>query len=79
MKISEAADASGCYRETIHYYEWAGLPPHSGGSGSSYLVYGPTTIEPLRFITRGRDLRFSLGKVRRLLQLAGDEELLYEG
>ena len=75
MKISEAADASGCHLETIRYYERIGLLPRPGRSGNGYRVYGPADIERLRFIARGRDLGFSLEEVRSLLQLAGDEEL----
>ncbi|MEQ7909031.1 MerR family DNA-binding transcriptional regulator, partial [Xanthomonas hortorum pv. pelargonii] len=32
MKISEAADASGCHLETIRYYERIGLLPRPGRS-----------------------------------------------
>ncbi|KOB10693.1 helix-turn-helix domain-containing protein [Xanthomonas citri pv. citri] len=73
MKISEAADASGCHLETIRYYERIGLLPRPGRSGNGYRVYGSADIERLRFIARGRDLGFSLQEVRSLLQLSGDE------
>lgn len=69
MKISEAADASGCHLETIRYYERIGLLPRPGRTGNGYRVYGPADIERLRFIARGRDLGFSLEEVRSLLQL----------
>ena len=75
MKISQAAEASGCHLETIRYYERIGLLPRPGRSGNGYRVYGPADIERLRFIARGRDLGFSLEEVRSLLQLAGDEAL----
>ncbi|WP_313272635.1 helix-turn-helix domain-containing protein [Stenotrophomonas sp.] len=75
MKISEAADASGCHLETIRYYERIGLLPRPDRSGNGYRIYGPADIERLRFIARGRDLGFSLEEVRSLLQLAGHEGL----
>lgn len=75
MRISEAADASGCHLETIRYYERIGLLPHPGRTGNGYRVYGASDIERLRFIARGRDLGFSLEEIRSLLQLAGDDSL----
>ena len=60
MKISEAATASGCHLETIRYYERVGLMPSPGRTGSGYRSYEQADVERLRFITRGRDLGFSL-------------------
>jgi len=75
MKISEAAEASGCHLETIRYYERIELLPRPGRESNGYRVYGPADIERLRFIARGRDLGFSLEEVRSLLQLASDDGL----
>ena len=75
MKISEAALASGCHLETIRYYERIGLMPHPGRTGSGYRAYAPSDVERLRFITRGRDLGFSLEEIRSLLRLAQDPAL----
>lgn len=75
MKISQAAEASGCHLETIRYYERIGLLPQPGRTGSGYRVYEPVDIERLRFITRGRDLGFSLEEIRSLLQLSGDDQM----
>ena len=75
MKISEAATASGCHLETIRYYERIGLMPIPGRTGSGYRSYGPAGVERLRFITRGRDLGFSLEEIRSLFRLAQDPEL----
>ena len=73
MKISQAAEASGCHLETIRYYEKIGLLPHPTRTDSGYRVYTSADIERLRFIARGRDLGFSLEEIRSLLQLASDE------
>ena len=75
MKISRAAEASGCHLETIRYYERIGLLPQPDRTGSGYRVYGSADIERLRFIARGRDLGFSLEEIRSLLQLAEDPAL----
>jgi MerR family mercuric resistance operon transcriptional regulator len=75
MKISEAAVASGCHLETIRYYERIGLMPSPGRTGSGYRSYEDADVERLRFITRGRDLGFSLEEIRSLLRLAQDAGL----
>lgn len=72
MKISDAALASGCHLETIRYYERIGLMPSPGRTASGYRKYSPADIERLRFVTRGRDLGFSLEEIRSLLRLAQD-------
>jgi MerR family mercuric resistance operon transcriptional regulator len=75
MKISEAAGASGCHLETIRYYERIGLMPNPARIGSGYRSYGDADVERLRFITRGRDLGFSLDAIGGLLRLAQDPDL----
>lgn len=75
MKISQAAEASGCHLETIRYYEKIGLLPHPTRTDSGYRVYTSVDIERLRFIARGRDLGFSLEEIRSLLQLASNERM----
>src|SRR5690606_23427809 len=69
MKISDAAAASGCHLETIRYYERVGLVPAPARTASGYRAYGPTEVERLRFISRGRELGFSLEEIRSLLRL----------
>lgn len=75
MKISEAALASGCHLETIRYYERIGLLPSPNRTGSGYRAYVAEDVERLRFITRGRDLGFSLEEIRSLLRLTQDPGL----
>jgi MerR family mercuric resistance operon transcriptional regulator len=75
MKISEAAAASGCHLETIRYYERVGLMPRPTRTGSGYRVYTPAEVERLRFISRGRELGFSLEDIRSLLRLNDDPQL----
>lgn len=75
MKIGEVAAASGCHLETIRYYERIGLLPRPSRTASGYRAFAPADIERLRFVTRGRDLGFSLDEIRSLLQLAGRDDL----
>lgn len=75
MKIGAAAAASGCHIETIRYYERIGLLPHPARSVSGYREYLPEEVDRLRFITRGRELGFSLDEIRSLLTLSDDPTL----
>lgn len=78
MKISEASQASGCHLETIRYYERIGLVPAPTRTGGGYRSYSEQDVERLRFITRGRDLGFSLDEIRSLMRLDQDGDLACE-
>lgn len=75
MRIGQAGAASGCHLETVRYYERIGLLPKPTRTPSGYRDYRPADVDRLRFITRGRDLGFSLDEIRSLLQLAENAEL----
>ncbi|HPW32731.1 MAG TPA: helix-turn-helix domain-containing protein [Arenimonas sp.] len=75
MKISNAAAASGCHLETIRYYERINLMPSPGRTAGGYREYSEADVERLRFISRGRDLGFSLEEIRSLLRLAQDPDI----
>ena len=75
MKISEAAASSGCHLETIRYYERMGLMPKPHRTASGYREYSDGEVDRLRFITRSRDLGFSLDEIRSLLRLESDRTL----
>ena len=75
MKISEAAALSGCHLETIRYYERIGLVPAPLRTGAGYRTYGTADVERLQFISRGRELGFSLDEIRSLLRLNDDPNL----
>lgn len=75
MKIGEASAASGCHIETIRYYERVGLLPRAARTNSGYRHYTEGQVQRLRFITRGRELGFSLDEIRGLLALADDVSL----
>lgn len=75
MRIGAAAAASGCHIETIRYYERVGLLPHPARTDGGYREYQPKEVDRLRFITRGRELGFSLEEIRSLLTLSDDPAL----
>ncbi|WP_374601995.1 helix-turn-helix domain-containing protein [Arenimonas sp.] len=78
MKIGEAAAVSGCHLETIRYYERIGLLPRPSRTGSGYRAYSAEDVARIRFISRGRELGFSLDEIRSLLRLTEDPELSCE-
>ena len=75
MKIGEVAERSGCHPETERYYERIGLLPAPPRTAGGYRDYRPADADRLRFISRGRELGFSLEEIRSLLGLAEDDGL----
>jgi MerR family mercuric resistance operon transcriptional regulator len=75
MKIGEAAAASGCHLETIRYYERVGVLPRTVRTDNGYRDYTAKDVDKLRFVTRGRELGFSLDDIRSLLRLAGNSRM----
>lgn len=75
MKIGQASAASGCHIETIRYYERIGLlrPPLRTENG--YRHYAHDEVSRLGFITRAREMGFTLEEIRSLLALAEDASL----
>ena len=70
LTIGEMLRRTRCKIETIRYYERAGLMPAQPRSSGGYRLYDQVHLKRLNFIRRGRELGFSLGRVRELLTLA---------
>ncbi|MDA7088326.1 MerR family DNA-binding protein [Pseudomonas sp. SA3-5] len=69
--IGALARESGVNLETIRFYERSGLLPTPARSVSGYRHYQAIDVRRLRFIRRGRELGFSLGEIKALIELAG--------
>ena len=68
--IGRIAAAAACKVQTVRYYESIGLLPEPVRSPGNQRLYGPATVERLRFIRHARALAFPLDAIRDLLSLA---------
>ncbi|MBV1775098.1 Cd(II)/Pb(II)-responsive transcriptional regulator [Burkholderiaceae bacterium DAT-1] len=67
MKTGELAAATGVDRETIRFYETAGLLPPPSRLSNGYRIYGQQHLERLSFIRHCRSLDISLEDIGKLL------------
>lgn len=69
FSISQLSQRTGVTPQTIRYYERIALLPQARRAKNSYRVYDDADIEQLQFITRARQLDFSLGEIAEILAL----------
>jgi MerR family mercuric resistance operon transcriptional regulator len=69
LLIGRLADRTGVSIETIRYYERIGLLPAPPRTQGRHRAYDGHHVHRLVFIRRSRELGFSLGNIRMLLQL----------
>lgn len=72
--IGQMAQAGDCKVQTIRYYEQKGLLPEPQRTPGNQRIYSQTHYERLRFIRHGRELGFSLDRIRQILDLSDDSE-----
>lgn len=70
MNIGELARTAATKVETVRYYEHVGLLPAPPRTAGNYRSYSATHLTRLVFTRRARNLGFSLGQIRTLLDLA---------
>ncbi|WP_170366497.1 MerR family transcriptional regulator [Ruegeria arenilitoris] len=70
IAIGEAARQSGVGIETIRYYEREGIVPRPARAANNRRLYSAQDVGRLRFLKRCRDLGFSLGDAKALLDLS---------
>ena len=66
----EVAKALGIGVQTLHFYEREGLIPIAPRSASGYRLYGPETVERVRFIRKAQALGLPLEEVKEVLRLS---------
>lgn len=69
LTIGKLAAAADVGIETIRFYERQGLLSPAARHPSGYRQYGEDAVARLRFIRRGKELGFTLGEVREVLEL----------
>ncbi len=74
LTIGELSRVTGVKVPTIRYYEQMGLLMAPGRSGGNQRRYEPGERERLSFIKHARDLGFTIGAIRELLELSEHPE-----
>lgn len=69
MKIGAVAKQAGISVEAVRFYEKQGLINTPSRNDSGYRVYSPDIINQLLFVTRAKELGFSLKEIKELLIL----------
>ncbi len=63
------ADLTGINRETLRYYEREGLLDAPERNATGYRIYQEKDLKRLNFISRSKELGFSLREIEELLNL----------
>ncbi|QFT61907.1 helix-turn-helix domain-containing protein [Roseivivax sp. THAF30] len=74
FSIGTLAKRTGTKVQTIRYYEQIGLMPEPGRTDGGQRRYGDVELDRLSFIRHSRQLGFSLGAIRELLDLSDSPE-----
>ena len=67
FSIGELSRRTGVSTQTIRYYERIELLPDPRRAENSYRVYNDTDVERLQFVSRARQLDFSLDDIAEIL------------
>lgn len=67
--IGDLAERSGVSRDTIRYYESAGILPEPPRSGSGYRLYTPEDVERLGFVDQAKALGLTLAEIAEILEI----------
>lgn len=69
MKIGSVAKQAGMSVETVRFYEKQGLIATPPRNESGYRIYSPNMVNQLLFVTRAKQLGFSLKEIKEILLL----------
>ncbi len=65
--ISQLAGLAGVPTTTVRYYERIGLVTPEGRSYSNYRLYGPKSLNELRFVKSAQEIGFTLDDIKALI------------
>ena len=74
FRIGEVARSAGVSVDTVRYYERIKLLPRALRSSGNFRVFGPDSIECVRFIKQAQELGLTLNEIRALLPTGGADE-----
>ncbi|WP_099828045.1 MerR family transcriptional regulator [Oceaniglobus indicus] len=74
FSIGTLGRRTGTKVQTIRYYEQIGLMPEPGRTDGGQRRYEDVALDRLAFIRHARELGFSLGAIRELLELSDSPE-----
>jgi MerR family transcriptional regulator, mercuric resistance operon regulatory protein len=75
LSIGELSRRTGVHIETIRYYEKIEMLPAPPRTEGGRRVYGQSHVRTLAFIRRARELGFTPGEIRALLDLGSPERV----
>jgi DNA-binding transcriptional MerR regulator len=69
LTIGKLAGRVGISTEALRYYEQEGLIVPDAKSEAGYRLYGPESVQRVRFIRQAQQCGFTLGEIRAMLAL----------
>lgn len=70
IRIGQLAAQCGVTRDTIRFYERAGLLPKPRRTATRHRIYDDKTAQQIRFIRESQDLGLTLDDIRQLIALS---------
>lgn len=70
--IGKLAGRTGVSRDTIRYYESAGVLPPAERSESGYRLYGADDVERISFVGQAQTLGLTLEEIAEVLEIVDD-------
>lgn len=73
LTVSQLAKATEVRADTVRYYERIGMIDEAERTGAGYRKFNEQAAERVRFIKNAQGMGFTLDEIKRLLELASDE------
>jgi DNA-binding transcriptional MerR regulator len=69
LKIGEVAQRAGIGAKAIRFYEAKGVIPRPARGENGYRLYGPETVDVLRFIKQAQGLGLTLDEIKEIVAI----------